>query len=268
MVARVCALLSDRQLLPPRSAATTSSDLLSALDDWTQIPKHVDQVARRLEQLYDSAMPPTSVRVRRVDIAEPDFRRAVFAAYPDRIAQRREAGSPRVRLASGRGAVLGNESGVRDAEFVVAVDLRAQPGEARIRIASRIEREWLKANVIELVHTFDAASGVVRAAEVERYDALILRESPVPPEPEEAARLLSDAWLSRGADAEDEQLLRRLRFAGHDIDVTATLRRAAYGHRALAHVKLPNGLPPDVLRHSGQGGAADSVAAFRKGHPD
>ena len=124
-VARVCALLSDRQLLPPRSAATTSSDLLSALDDWPQIPKHVDQVARRLEQLYDSAMPPTSARVRRVDIAEPDFRRAVFAAYPDRVAQRREAGSPRVRLASGRGAVLGDESGVRDAEFMVAVDLRA-----------------------------------------------------------------------------------------------------------------------------------------------
>ena len=242
-VARVCALLSDRHLLPPRSA-TTSSDLLSALDHWVEIPTHVDRVARQLEQLYESVSPPASAGVRH-DISEADFRRAVFAGYPDRIAQRREGGSPRVRLATGSGAVLSGESGVRDGEFMAAVDLRAQPGEARIRIASRVEREWLTANAIELVHTFDAASGVVRAAEVDKYDALILRERPVPPEPEEAARLLADAWISRG---EDEQLVRRLRFAGHDIDVAGAVRLAAYGRRALADVKLSDGLPSELLR--------------------
>jgi ATP-dependent helicase HrpB len=242
-VARVCALLSDRHLLPPRSA-TTSSDLLSALDHWMEIPTHVDRVARQLEQLYASVSPPASVGVRH-DISEADFRRAVFAGYPDRIAQRRETGSPRVRLATGSGAVLSGESGVLDGEFMAAVDLRAQPGEARIRIASRVEREWLTANAIELVHTFDAASGIVRAAEVDKYDALILRERPVPPEPEEAARLLADAWISRG---EDEQLVRRLRFAGHDIDVVGAMRLAAYGRRALADVKLSDGLPSDLLR--------------------
>jgi ATP-dependent helicase HrpB len=242
-VARVCALLSDRHLLPPRSA-TTSSDLLSALDHWLEIPTHVDRVARQLEQLYESVSPPASAGGR-PDISEADFRRAVFAGYPDRIAQRREAGSPRVRLATGSGAVVSGESGVRDGEFMAAVDLRAQPGEARIRIASRVEREWLTANAIELVHTFDAASGVVRAAEVDKYDALILRERPVPPEPEEAARLLADAWISRG---EDEQLVRRLRFAGHDIDVAGAVRLAAYGRRALADVKLSDGLPSDLLR--------------------
>ena len=242
-VARVCALLSDRHLLPPRSA-TTSSDLLSALDQWMEIPTHVDRVARQLEQLYASVSPPASVGVRH-DISEADFRRAVFAGYPDRIAQRRETGSPRVRLATGSGAVLSGESGVLDGEFMAAVDLRAQPGEARIRIASRVEREWLTANAIELVHTFDAASGIVRAAEVDKYDALILRERPVPPEPEEAARLLADAWISRG---EDEQLVRRLRFAGHDIDVVGAVRLAAYGRRALADVKLSDGLPSDLLR--------------------
>jgi ATP-dependent helicase HrpB len=151
-------------------------------------------------------------------------------------------------LATGGGAVLNAESGVRDGEFMAAVDVRAQPGDARIRIASLVEREWLTANAIELVHTFDAVSGIVRAAEVERYDALILRERPVPPEPDEAARLLTDAWLSRGADAEDEQLMRRVRFAGHDIDVAGAVRLAAYGHRVLADVKLSNGLPSDVLR--------------------
>ena len=91
--------------------------------------------------------------------------------------------------------VLGPESGVRDGEFLVAVDVRAQAGEARIRMASRIERDWLQPNGLEIVHSFDADSGIVRALEVERYDALTVRERPVPPDPDEAARLLADAWV-------------------------------------------------------------------------
>jgi len=36
-IAQACALLSERHLLPPR-LATTSSDLLSALDHWRDVP--------------------------------------------------------------------------------------------------------------------------------------------------------------------------------------------------------------------------------------
>ena len=39
-----CALLSERHLLPPRTASTTS-DLLSAIDDWNAMPPHVQRVA-------------------------------------------------------------------------------------------------------------------------------------------------------------------------------------------------------------------------------
>ena len=48
---------------------------------------------------------------------------------------------------------------MRDGEFLVAVDLRAQPGEARIGMASLIDRDWLQPNGIEIVHTFDAGAG-------------------------------------------------------------------------------------------------------------
>jgi len=51
--------------------------------------------------------------------------RAALAAYPDRVARRREPGSPRFVLASGHGAALRRESGVRDAEFIVAPDVVA-----------------------------------------------------------------------------------------------------------------------------------------------
>src|SRR6185295_6122804 len=102
---------------------------------------------------------------------ELEFRRAIFSGYPDRVAQRRDPHSPRLRLASGAGAALGRESGVNEGEFLVAIDVQARAaGDAIVRLASRVEREWLQANASELVHKFDRDSGTVKATLVERYD--------------------------------------------------------------------------------------------------
>src|SRR5262245_58195197 len=84
------------------------------------------------------------------------------------------------------------------------------------------------------------------AVELERYDALIVRERSVAPDKHEAARLLTDAWQARGDHV--AQLLRRIRFAGHEIDVRAAVRAAAEGKRALADIELTDGIPADVLR--------------------
>ena len=190
-IAQACALLSERHLLPPRTAST-SSDLLSALDDWSAVPAHVQRAAgviadfglRIADSIADS-------RSRSIADSQSDeaFRRAILAGYPDRVAQRREPGSPNVLLASGTGATIAPESGVRDGEFLVALDVSRNPQSnpqsasrspqlARVRIASRVEREWLTPTVSELVHRFDEASGKVRAALVDRYDALVLAERP------------------------------------------------------------------------------------------
>ena len=262
-VARACALLSERQVMPSRPATATSSDLLSALDEWATFPSHVDRVARELERTYQAVVGLTPAASERAservgesegrspsdkEIAETAFRQAVLAAYPDRVAQRRETGSPRVKLATGAGAVLAPESGVRDGDFLVAVDVRAQAGEARIRMASRIERDWLQPNAIEIVHSFDTDAGAVRALEVEKYDTLTIRERPVAPDPDEAVHLLTAAWLSHTRSEDDEQLLRRARFAGHEIDLAAAVREAARGRRLLSDIELTRGLPGDVLR--------------------
>src|SRR4029079_11758157 len=135
----------------------------------------------------------------------PDFLRAILSGYPDRVAQRREPGSPDVLLASGTGATRASESGVRDGDFLVALDVSRRPdpnvargfqprgrgsqraappltvtSDARIRIASRVERAWLKPTASELVHRFDAENGRVRAVAVDYYDALVLSERPAP----------------------------------------------------------------------------------------
>ena len=49
-VAQACALLSERHLLPARTAST-SSDLLSALDQWRTMPPHVDRVASEIGRM-------------------------------------------------------------------------------------------------------------------------------------------------------------------------------------------------------------------------
>jgi ATP-dependent helicase HrpB len=247
-MAKAVALLSERHFRPPPRSASTTSDLLSAIDDW-RVPPHVDRVAREIESMASRL---DSRRAR--SLSEADFRRAVLAGYPDRVAQRRE-GSSRVRLASGTGAVLGAESGVHGGEFLVAIDVQAQasdprrgPNEPRIRLASLVDREWLQPNQSQVVHRLDPDSGIVRARRVDRYDALVLAEQPLPPVPEVAAQLLADAWLERGPRHEDTQLLRRLRFAGQDADVAALVRTAAGVARSLPEISLAAAISPDQRR--------------------
>jgi ATP-dependent helicase HrpB len=262
---RACALLSERHLLPLR-AATTSSDLLSAMDDWDSVPAHVQRAAAQIARTVDSLQS----EIRHVDSAmpcgEPGFLRAILAGYPDRVAQRREPRSPDVLLSSGAGAALGRESGVRDGEFLVALDVSSAAGSARrvgfsnphagrslqppiIRIASRVEREWLAPTSSDIVHRLDGASGRVKASQVDRYDALVLTERPVAVDPEIAARLLADAWIGRGPRGEDARLLARLRFAGRDFDLASLVGDAARSARALDEIRIGRALPSALGRN-------------------
>ena len=262
-IAQACALLSERHFVASRGPAglggaklakTTTSDLLSAVDVWQYVPEHVQRVAREIEGIAGAVLD----RRKRGSLSDPEFRKAVLSGYPDRVAQRRESGSPLVRLASGAGAAITPDSGVRDGEFLVALDLRAAPStpsgrgaghrDAQIRVASRVEREWLEATDSVMVHKFDPGAGDVRASVVTRYRALVLSERPAAPDPVIAAGLLFDAWLERGPGEGDQQLLRRLLFAGLTVDATEIVRGAARQARSLDDLRLSRSLPPDVLR--------------------
>jgi ATP-dependent helicase HrpB len=172
----------------------------------------------------------------------------VLAGYPDRVAQRREPLSPRVRLASGAGAVVGRESGVAEGEFLVALDVHTTATDPRIRVASRVEREWLLPSATEIVHRFDREAGVVRALEIDRYDALILAERPTKADPDVAATLLAEAWLERGPRGDDDRLLNRLRFADESIDLRTLVHAAARKAQSLDDVNLAGVLPPELAR--------------------
>ena len=269
---RACALLSERHVTVsrPQHAQATTSDLLPAIDRWSSVPPHVQRVAREIEQIasdilgasVESGSSVASGFSRTPPLSDADFRRAVLAGYPDRVAERREPGSPRVRLASGAGAVLAPDSGVLSGDFLVALDVQAvaapaaggkgfrsdTASNARIRLASRVEREWLEPNATEVVQRFDHSSGSVKAAIVSRYDALVLAEHPTTPDPAAAITLLTEAWLARGPDAADQALLRRLRFAGRVPDLEQLARAAVPGVLRLADVSLSRALAFDEVR--------------------
>lgn len=249
-IALACALLSERHFLAPRRE-TTTSDLLSAVEHERDLPRHVIRVADELRTLAESR---TGVHAEaagpKTDATwglERAFRHALLQGYPDRVAKRRAAGSPRVLLASGHGAIVGPESGVRDGDYLVALDVQAgrrgEGAEARIRLASLVDRDWLVPTSVRVEHELDASSGKIRAFSREYYGELVLADRPVAPDPSSSSDLLAKAYWSRGLTDDDEQLLHRLRFAGIDSDPAALVAAAAAGCRSLAEIDLSRDLP-------------------------
>jgi len=250
--AAACAWLSE----PGRTEGghqSTSCDLLPIIDSWPRLPFHLKRIAGNLERSAAAVLGDRKAR----HIDETAFRRSILAGYPDRVAKRR-TGNPkkglpppdndRVTLATGHGAVMGRESGVRDGDWLVALDVasgfsRTVATEATVRSACRIEADWLVPTRRETVHSIDSGTGVVRAHATEFYDALVLRERPVPVGPEVAAPMLAQAWIDRERDTDTERLLRRAAFAGHALDLPALASAAASGAKGFKDMNLAGHLP-------------------------
>jgi ATP-dependent helicase HrpB len=218
--ALLAALLAERDPFPrgPRGAGprrASRSDLLDRLDALEAFERRnafegdlnagaARFVLRARDQLLDL--------MKRELGAGPDGRagledpllRALLAAYPDRVARRREPRSPRGVMVGGRGVRLADDSAVLEAPLFLCVDLdagRSGPlSEALVRKASEVEPEWLPT---ELVRTavdleFDESRERVAAWKRTRYEDLILSEAEVPP-PDAAgtARVLAAAAAER-----------------------------------------------------------------------
>lgn len=236
--AAACALLSESAMRGTAGPAA-SSDLLPAIDRWRDAPPHARQVASQLQRLARETLGQAA----RDHVDEATLRRALLAGYPDRVARRRTADRSRVVLASGRGAIMGRESRLVNAEWMVALDVTTiSSQEAIVRLASAIEPGWLESTDTRVEHRFDDTTGTVKATAVTRYDAIVIREHAVAPDPVERSRLLARAWLDRGPDAATTQLLTRARFAGCALNLDALVQAAAFDARHLDDI-----YPADAL---------------------
>jgi ATP-dependent helicase HrpB len=268
--AQACAVLSERVPYRPASHATPS-DVLDLID--RGLPPALARTAAEIERLIGEirlggATPPL-LQPRAASEAEftsaeragglggatqhpPDQQdntlcRGLLAGYPDRVARRREAGSPRLLLSSGTGAVLGPESGVREPELLLALDValgNAPGAEARVRLASGLERDWLQPTHSDVEHRFEPSSRAVRAVARDWYGAILLAERPAPLDPDRAAEVLVAEAQQRGFGTEGDAVLRRLRFAGLNLDVAELLRGACAGRTRLPDLDLAGLLPP------------------------
>ncbi len=126
--------------------------------------------------------------------------RCVFAAYPDRLARRREPGSTRAVTVGGRGVRLAPTSGVTEPELFVCVDVDAGGADSFVRLASGVQRDWLHAERIttRIEVTFDEKAEKLAARKVTRFDDLVLEELPAHIADEsDAARVLAEAAAER-----------------------------------------------------------------------
>jgi ATP-dependent helicase HrpB len=244
-VALAAALLSERDPFgrslgdppPDHRRAATESDLLDrveALEEYEKTGRvqtalgplnrgaarfvlHArDQLLRARNGERDGG----GVHVSRSDEA---VRRALLAAFPDRLARRREPGARRGVMVGGRGVRLAPSSGVSAAELFLCLDVDAGQAEAVVRQASAVERDWLPSASLTTSTevAFDEQSERVTARRVTRFEDLILDEVQAAlPGDEETARVLAAAAAARpervlpAADSPAAQYRTRVRCLG------------------------------------------------------
>lgn len=245
----VAALLSAGERLPSRPDHATRSDLLVLMESPWEL-----RTAQMVRQIRRIVNPP-----RQKSRDEDALLISVLAAFPDRVARRRQGAE--IQLASGGSAQLAPASTVTASEFLVAVEAedRREQKMPLVRLASAIEPEWLLDLFSERVHEtarveWNRAAERVESVGALMFDAVALEESRRAPEPEEAAALLArkavEAGIARFAEVDAiEAFLARVSFAtqhglGVALDpgsVETSLRSLAAGLKSFSELESAAG---------------------------
>ncbi|HXY33558.1 MAG TPA: ATP-dependent helicase C-terminal domain-containing protein [Planctomycetaceae bacterium] len=128
---------------------------------------------------------------------QPDaLLRALLAAFPDRVARRRDSSTGKGVMVGGRGVRLAPQSAVTEAELFVCVDVDAGQTEAIVRQASAVERDWLPARRLRTADEvfFHPTQKSVVGRRRTYWDDLLLDEVNIPaPTGEKTATILAEA---------------------------------------------------------------------------
>ncbi|MCC7085963.1 MAG: ATP-dependent helicase HrpB [Pirellulales bacterium] len=142
-------------------------------------PSGAKNVLRAAEQLFHLAEFPRAQRAEDLEIA---LRRALLDAFPDRLAKLRDGSQDRALMVGGRGVRLDRDSRVRGEPLFLAIDLNDAGGEARVRLASTVERAWLPEAMLEQREEqfFNPSRGQVESRLRTYWADLLIEETPVP----------------------------------------------------------------------------------------
>jgi ATP-dependent helicase HrpB len=197
---------------------------------------------------------------RSLDDEEDALLLATLAAFPDRVAKRVSPNSADIVFADGGSATLAETCGVREAQFLVAADADDFRGRTRVRIASRIEPDWVLELFADRVRDvrearFDPKTERVESLTGLAYGAIALDESRkgnvrTP----EVAQCLAEAALAVGiarfVDADALAAMRaRVAFVAEqipgfpvldDTTILGALREACEGRTSFAELRDAN----------------------------
>jgi ATP-dependent helicase HrpB len=167
-----------------------------------QLAKLLERVARspskgdRRETLAPHLPPKTLSPSEGEEGIHDALLRAVLVAFPDRLARRREPGSPRAVMVGGKGVRLAPYSAVSESEMFVCLDVDATQSEVFVRMASAVEREWLPPENLrsDVVVEFDeTAERVVARRRLMWEDLTIEGSTSALPADGQTANVLADA---------------------------------------------------------------------------
>jgi ATP-dependent helicase HrpB len=209
----IAALLSAGERLPAESHSATRSDLLVLMESQWE-----PRTAQMVRQVLRIVNPP-----RQKHHSEDALLISVLAAFPDRVARRRQASE--LQLAAGGPALLAPSSTVTANEFLVAVEAedRRDQKTPLVRIASGIEPEWLLDLFPERVREtalveWNRSAERVESVSAIMFDHIAIETRRGTPDPQAAGALLAakamEAGVARFADPEEiEAFLARVSFA-------------------------------------------------------
>lgn len=241
------ALLSERDIrtrdVRTNDLPTEQSDLVERIDRMHEcemgrqrpapgVDRHrVAGVRRVFDQLRPKRR-QTSDNDFSLSVAERDRRlaQALLTGFGDRVAKRKNERGSELVLRDGSSARLSDQSTVREAPFLIALELdeqqRGRTTNPVVRLASAVEAEWLldrfSAEVgatEELI--FDPQRRRVESVSRLTLGSLSLEESRLPakPSPAVADLLFGFAWTQRaqllGKDSKVDNLKHRLRLLAH-----------------------------------------------------
>jgi len=213
--AMAAALLTERDpFVRPAGSKRSSSDLLERIEALTEFERAGNDrsnlgtihrgAASYLFRVRDQLTRSIEEELGPVDPMQGDAHerllRALIAAFPDRVARRREPGSNRGVMVGGRGVRLADAASVGDSELFLCLDVDAGEGESWVRQATPIRRDWLPLGqvVTKAELAFDFTTERVAARQVTRFEDLVLDETPMHlPANAEVERVLIDAAAAR-----------------------------------------------------------------------
>ena len=258
--AQLITILEERDILGPASPTSNIHARLNALAGPGRRASGAHRLVEICERWSDRirSLPPSPTPDPFTNSEEDAVAFLLATAFPERIARRREEGSHRYLLASGKGATLKAGDPLRQAEFIVACSVQDSGGELAIRLAAPLSSELFKTELVRLVTPsrevrIDSKTGALTSSRLTKIGAITLASRLEPKPSDEDITAAFGAWLSTDEGWESisfseasNALLARIRWArGHQgessrlPDLSEAKLRTTMSEWLLPHLSQP-----------------------------